>query len=487
LARVSATEFSPGDSILLKRGTRCTGQLWPKGSGDEAHPLRIGAFGRGALPVIDGGSEESAIKLFNQHDWKIETIHTTGGTPYGIFITGDRGELPGITLRNLVVEGVTGEPKAKASGLLTVTAKDAAHMRNVLIDGVTAYNSTQWAGIIVSGASRENRIRNVTIRNSIVHDVDGDGIVLFSVEDGLIEKSAAWRTGLQPVEKIGTPNAIWTWTCRRCTVRSTEGFFIDSPGVDGGVYDIDWGNDDNVVEDNYAHDSQGYCAAVFGSAKQTTTNSIIRNNLCVDNGRSPKLARRQGDLYISTWEGGLLDGVLIENNTFYWNPLVDAPAVQMDHADFTGTRQNVIRGNTIWTGVSRATHVSDALRLERNSIGRAERTINLPCPPAGRFRLLATGVGRDQVVFLQAALAQYRGRLEAEIVIQDAAPDLEHDWDLGEVRLKSGSGRPGVQLMSADGRVIKMFDGFASPAALGRALRGALGAPSPYDAAVLRN
>jgi starvation-inducible outer membrane lipoprotein len=72
-------------------------------------------------------------------------------------------------------------------------------------------------------------------------------------------------------------------------------------------------------------------------------------------------------------------------------------------------------------------------------------------------------------------------------VIQDAAPDLEHDWDLGEVRLKSGSGRPGVQLMSADGRVIKMFDGFASPAALGRALRGALGAPSPYDAAVLRN
>ncbi len=112
--------------------------------------------------------------------------------------------------------------------------------------------------------------------------------------------------------------------------------------MDGGVYDIDW-DDDNIVEDNYAHmTGTGYCAAIFGAAKQTTTNSVIRNNLCVDNGRSPKLARRQGDLYISTWEGGFLDGVRIENNTFYWNPPIDAPVIQVDHADFTGTRPNII-------------------------------------------------------------------------------------------------------------------------------------------------
>ena len=29
LARVNATTFQPGDSILLRRGTRCTGTLWP--------------------------------------------------------------------------------------------------------------------------------------------------------------------------------------------------------------------------------------------------------------------------------------------------------------------------------------------------------------------------------------------------------------------------------------------------------------------------
>lgn len=486
LERVSSTEFSPGDNILLKRGTRCTGQLSPKGSGDEGHPIRLGAFGTGPLPVVDAASAESAIKLFNQHDWIVETIHTIGGSPYGIFVSGNQGELPRITLRNLVVHGVTGEPKTKKSGLVSVTTSGPAHMSDVLIDGVTAYDSTQWAGIIVSGASRENRIRNVTVRNSIVHDLYGDGIVLFSVEDGLIEKSAAWRTGLQPVEKIGTPNAIWTWTCRRCTVRQTEGFFIDSPGVDGGVYDIDWGNDDNVVEDNYAHDSQGYCAAVFGSGKQTTTNSIIRNNLCVDNGRSPKLARRQGDLYISTWEGGLLDGVRIENNTFYWNPPIDTPAIQMDQADFTGNRTNVMRGNTIYTGVSSAVHLSNAINQDANRIGRAGQSINAACPPAGRFRLVATGAGRDQVVFLQAALAQYPGRLEAQLVLSDAAPNLQHDWNLGAVTLQSASRRQGLEFYSPDNRLIARWEGFASPTTLGAALRKALGVPNPFAAALSR-
>ncbi|HYO83677.1 MAG TPA: hypothetical protein VES20_19905, partial [Bryobacteraceae bacterium] len=138
---------------------------------------------------------------------------------------------------------------------------------------MTAYNTTQWAGIVVSGSSRTNRVRRVTVRNSIVHDIDGDGIILFSVDGGLIERSAAWLTGLQGRLTIGTPNGIWTWTCNKCIVRHTEGFWIDSPGIDGGVYDIDWGNDDNVVEQNYGHDAMGYCAAVFGAEKQVPTNS----------------------------------------------------------------------------------------------------------------------------------------------------------------------------------------------------------------------
>jgi len=370
VVKASATTFAAGDSILLKRGTRCAGTLWPKGSGEPGRPIRLAAYGEGPLPVVDAAGGEAAVKLFNQQYWHIETIEAAGGNPYGIHISGDRGTLRHFRVRNVVIHDVGGEVKAKTSGLLVVAAGGGGQtFEDVVIDGVTAHDTTQWAGILVNGAvwgDNKVRARDVTIRNSIVHDVYGDGIVLFQVEDGLIEKSAAWRTGLQPRETIGTPNGIWTWRCRRCTVEWTEGFFIDSPGVDGGVYDIDWGNDDNVVQHNFGHDAMGYCASVFAASRETTTNSVVRYNVCVNNGRSPKLARRQGDLFISTWDGGTLDGVRIHNNTFYWNPPIDAPVLQMDHADFTGSRANVFHSNLIHSAVPSMVHSSDALRFDHN-------------------------------------------------------------------------------------------------------------------------
>ena len=368
--RVNAATFAPGDAILLKRGTRCPGTLWPRGSGEPGSPIRVGPYGEGALPIVDGTGREAAVRLFNQDHWHLEALEVVGGDPYGLYVSGDRGILRHFRIRNLVIHGVRGKVGKKTSGLLVMSAGGGGQtFEDVLIDGVTAYDSTQWAGILVRGAVWEDggrRARNVTIRNSIVHDVYGDGIVLFQAEDGLIEKSAAWRTGLQPTQTIGTPNGIWTWRCRRCTVQWTEGFFIDSPGVDGGVYDIDWGNEDNVVQYNFGHDAMGYCASVFGASREVTTNSTIRYNVCVNNGRSPKLALRQGDLFISTWEDGTLDGIRIHDNTFYWNPPIDAPAVQMDHADFTGERPNVFRNNLIHSTASRMVHSNDRLLFDHN-------------------------------------------------------------------------------------------------------------------------
>ncbi len=489
LARVAATTFLPGDSILLKRGTRCIGQLWPKGSGESQHPIRLGAYGSGPLPIVDAGSADAAIKLFNQQHWIIETLESTGGTRYGVCLSATQGVQSELILRDLVIHDVTGEPKSKLSGLVVVTSSGEANISDVLIDGVMAYNTTQWAGIVISGASSRNRIHNVIVRNSIVHDVYGDGIVLFYVEDGLIERSAAWLTGLQPEETIGTPNAIWTWTCRRCTVRHTEGFFIDSPGVDGGVYDIDFGDEDNIVEENYGHDAMGYCAAVFAAEKQITSNSIVRRNLCIDNGRSPKLARRQGDLFVFTWDGGLLDGVRIEDNTFYWSPPIDVPAFLIDHAQFTGTRPNIVAGNKIFTGVTTPIQASNAFKVEQNIV-----TPVLPANAAvhegsGRFRLILTGADRGQLVFLQTALVQYPKRVEAVLVLSNPPADLVHDWNIGRVQLTVGEGEPGLQIVAPSGRVVAQWSGFVSPPELGLALRLNLGIPEPFraEAASARN
>jgi hypothetical protein len=445
-----------------------------------------------------------------------------------VYIGGDAGRLDHFRLRNAVVHDVGGEVKAKASGLVVVQARGSASISDVLIDGVTAHHTTQWAGVLVQGASRENRARDVTVRNTVVHDVFGDGIVLFEVENGLIERSAAWLTGLQPEQTIGTPNGIWTWRCRKCTVQLTEGFFTDSPGVDGGVYDIDWGNEDNVVQHNYGHDAQGYCLSVFGAEKEVTTNSVVRHNVCVNNGRSPKLARRQGDLYITTWEGGSLDGVVVHNNTLYWNPSIDAPAVQVDRAVFTGGRPNRVFDNVVMSTVPSLVRSSGALQLEGNVywyagsdqpkwtleerelstavggdftdprldallrptagspvVGREAGALPFlpgaatPAPAPGRWTLrlfpaVSADEARSQLVFVEAALAQY-GDTKLDAVIAG-----EQRWPLERVRAAALGGSRGdvlLALVSPAGTVAREWKEFARPAELGLTLRHVLGPP----------
>src|SRR5579871_5251410 len=330
LARINQQTFAPGDSILVKRGSRCSGMLAPQGSGTAEAPITLGAYGSGAAPVIDGARQEAAIKLFNQQHWRIRDLETTGGSPYGILISGDR-PLRGFLIQNVAVHDVTGEVTTKESGLVVVRpAGPEAVLSDVTIDGVTAWNTTQWAGILVTGAQYTGlqdsaHGADVIVRNSTVHDVYGDGIVLFTVRNGRIEKSVAWNTGLQPKETIGTPNGIWTWMCDDCIVEYNEGYLTASPGVDAGVYDIDWGCRNNTVQFNYGHDARGYCIAVFGAGGLVTSNSLVRGNVCVRNGRDAKLAARQGDVFLSTWDHGKLDGVRIADNYIRWTPAGDSP------------------------------------------------------------------------------------------------------------------------------------------------------------------
>jgi len=354
LDAVNSHTFSPGDVIHLKRGSVCHGMLWPKGSGSASAIIRLSAYGKGARPqVIADKGEEEAFKLFDQEYWDVDSIEFVGGTIFGVLVSGQSGILHHIHIRNLVVHDVHGgEVKHKESGLVVISpGKAQQHFDDVLVEGVTAYGTEQWAGILVGGGNfgeltEENWSTHVVVRNSVVHDVYGDGIILFRVKDGRIDTSAAWHTGMQPTQSIGTPNAIWTWMCTDCVVSRNEAFLTDSPGVDGGAFDIDYGNTRNSVVNNYGHDTQGYCIAVFG-AGYVTHESVVEGNLCIDNGRSPRMALYQGAIFLWTWNNGIIENLRVEKNTVYWRPPGDFPAV-LNRADIQGS-QKIFRENQIYS------------------------------------------------------------------------------------------------------------------------------------------
>lgn len=56
LTKVNASSFSPGDTILFKRGETWVGTLVCPSSGEEGNPIAFGAYGEGAAPIIDAAA-----------------------------------------------------------------------------------------------------------------------------------------------------------------------------------------------------------------------------------------------------------------------------------------------------------------------------------------------------------------------------------------------------------------------------------------------
>jgi Right handed beta helix region len=540
LASAQAHPFAPGDTIALARGTVCRSSFSPQGSGTENGRIRLTAYGQGPRPrIAASANDRQALLLFNQQYWQIDSLDISGGYTYGVFVSGDNGTLHHISLKNLFVHDVVGgEMKNKDNGLVVVGPSGLnAFFQDVLVDGVIAAHTNQWAGILIGGGNyawKPDAPLNsrMIIRNSIVQDVMGDGIILFRDSDSVIETSTAWQTGMQTTQTIGTPNAIWTWTCTDCVVRDNEAFLTDSPGVDGGAYDIDWDNTRNTVERNYAHDTQGYCFAVF-AAGYVTSESVVRDNLCIDNGLSPRLAPMQGAAYIYTWNGGVLRGVRIENNTFVWNPVVStAPAIVVD-ADtgsapisFTGNRVESsaplfyrsnanlapAQNNYIYSGSSKArftlgdkknvtfaalqaSGIETGSRLASKSGKQTEKTAALPLrldvtidATIDADGLLASEP-RAQLMVLRSLALQYGAELAVTAHLSRAQkPSAEIlsnallDLDAGVIHFAyDGHGADSIHLLSADGRMLEEWHGFQNAATLGGAVRARLGAPHYAD------
>jgi hypothetical protein len=371
LEKINGHTFAAGDQVRFKRGSVCHGILWPKGSGSDSAPIRLTAYGTGGRPkIVAESANDATLKLFNQEYWNIDSLDISGANKFGIFVTGDKGILHHIHLANLRVHDVGGvEMKNKESGLVVISPGSVhQHFDDVLVDDVTAYNTQQWVGILVGGGNfgyppEETWSTHVTIRDSVVHDVQGDGIVLFRVRDGRLASNVAWNTGMQITESMGTPNAIWTWMCHDCVVEHNEAFLTDSPGVDGGAFDIDYGNTNNSLVDNFGHDTQGYCIAVF-AAGFVTHHSEVRGNTCLNNGSSPRMAQYQGAIFLHTWNDGILDGLVVEGNTVYWNPPGTAPAVRND-AVFKDNN-GIFKNNRIYSTSPWMIASNRSLHLEAN-------------------------------------------------------------------------------------------------------------------------
>ncbi len=376
LVNINSRTFSPGDQILLKRGTLCLGELEPKGSGSEGSPIVLGAYGEGVRPVVKASGTQAAIRLFNQEYWTIEHLETKGGDQFGIYVGGDVANrtLHNIHISDVVVHDVNGLARWD-SGLIVV----APSGQNLVFENVTIENAvvnnfengiqgTAWWGIHVGfnlwygDQALPSRSRQVTIRNSTVQNTYGDSITVAQTDNSLIEGNISRRSGLAPAGISYTPDAIWSWDSNNVTIQFNEGSESYSWGADGGIFDVDHGSTNTLIQYNYAHDAEGYCVAIFGAKNKVSSNTIFRYNVCAGNNKGGG----PGDIILYTWEGGSLDGVQIYNNTIIRNPTGGAAAIWAESVSLSGTRPNFIKNNIIYSTSPRLIQMTAPISLERN-------------------------------------------------------------------------------------------------------------------------
>lgn len=368
LGKVNSTPFQPGDSILLKAGSTWAGQLWPKGSGVEGRPIRIGKYGEGAKPSIRGnGAVEDAVLLKNQQYWEMEDLEvtnygTTKATRRGVhFAVADFGDAHHLVIRRMKIHDVSGRDDVKDNGGIVFTCegeKKPSRFIDILIEDNDLYHTDRNG--ISSWSDRWQRSNwypslGVIVRGNRLRDIGGDGIMIAVTDGALIERNVVAQANQR---SEGYNIAIWTWSADDSVIQYNEAYGTKGQR-DGEGYDSDWNSRNTLIQYNYSHDNDGGFLLICNEGAQRSVDSagnigtIVRYNIS------------QNDGHRGITISGPVQNTFIYNNTFYVGPRQDTDLILF--TDWDGWSNNTAFSNNIFY-VSGKARIGHAISRDKDGV-----------------------------------------------------------------------------------------------------------------------
>ncbi|MFI5802077.1 hypothetical protein [Streptomyces sp. NPDC051561] len=302
LAKAS-TAYRPGDRLLIKRGTTCTGTLAPTGNGTPSSPIRLDAYGTGAKPHIEGAGARAAVLLRNSQGWEIRNLDlsNTGPAPAPeerraglLVLLKDFGVGRHYVVDNVDVHDVNGSDHKDpdpSGGILFVVQGDRTPTR---FDGVRIEDSTvrkvdrtgigtmsTWGRRAAypdgPGTSFEP-ITGVRIQRNDVRDTGGDALVTHNADGARVEHN--YVNGFN-MRSAGYNAGVWSWNSDNVLTQYNE--VTGGHGTrDSEAFDIDGGNTNNVFQYNYSHDNEGGFLLVCNGAGMTSKGNKVRHNISIN-------------------------------------------------------------------------------------------------------------------------------------------------------------------------------------------------------------
>lgn len=338
LEPVNARTFEPGDAILLKRGSTCTGQqLFPKGSGTEGNPVTVDTYGSGAKPKLAGaGQVTDVVRLSDQQFWEIRNLDISNkgeaaDTRRGVHITRtDSGTGRHYLLSGLDIHDVNGNRTKKDDdasagiffevlGHTEPTSFDDVVIEDNTVRTVDRYGIHFWTRWMerpeLANANCGDTCgswtpqTNVVIRGNDVSDIGGDAIVPHHTEGALVEHNKV--DGFREREPEHCAAGVWGWNTQSALYQYNEVSGGKSE-CDGQGFDLDESNIKTVYQYNYSHDNEGGFLLLCNGEGSTTDGNVVRYNISQNDG---------GQLFDMVC--GKITNTRIHNNTFYLSKPVD--------------------------------------------------------------------------------------------------------------------------------------------------------------------
>jgi hypothetical protein len=337
LERVDKHSFQAGDVLLFRAGQSWQGQVWFKGEGEEGKPIKVGKYGEGALPRIDGGGAAYTLKIYNSSYWEVRDLEITnysaeeeGGITLamwekrnvdafvnkhlpekavrdvsmklGIYVGAkDRGKVSHIYLQNVVVHGVNGNivPDGadengaskhnggigfQIDGSEIPTWWEDVLIENCLIrdvDRTGLFFKSSWETRTADSPGNWTPSKNVKIRNTIFRRTGANAIIVRVAESPLMEYNlfdyCAIKGSGNAAFSFNTDGAIWQYNeCRFTKANAGDN--------DAGGLDSDYRSKGTVIQYNYLHHND-FGLLVTGGGGNFNLGSVVRYNLIQEDGK----------------------------------------------------------------------------------------------------------------------------------------------------------------------------------------------------------
>ena len=369
IEKVNNTTFQPGDHILFQCGETWTGELMPQGSGVLGNPIVISSYGEGDKPVLMPGADRTlayfnvatdvlrnvqvnnVISFYNQEHWEIRNLElydpgyeSTNPRYTSVYrraislMAEDIGDLYGFTMDNLTIHGFRGPNtnRGKSSGGIIISIlsdpNDASNRVPTAINDISVTNCTMydlgrsgfnfcspwttrvdvedddWGLFDYEGFGEWKPCENIYIANNVIHDVDGDGVLIDGCKDVLVEHNVVYRCAFNSDFAVG----MFNWNSDNTIFQYNEVYDSCPSDYQGAASDaqgieIDALNRDTLVQYNYTHDNRGGVFMWCNTNSLRGFRGIYRYNI----------SQNDGDLHgVIDWRPNHVDSAMY-NNTVY--------------------------------------------------------------------------------------------------------------------------------------------------------------------------